>query len=254
MHEQAFTPEALVLDPEKAARIAGHFAIEIYGVEHGHTAEQLAELMPGVHPDSIQPTVTDEKRAVAQTLADSLRPGHDVLFREGYGYSTQARTSQPDKTPTPEQRLAAKQMLTAGQGEYDAISYAGVHAYINGTQVFNADSTAEQSAAHKAAGMDLAHVETARNIDAIATVINYAADNLPEEGTPLPTPEERRRLMVLFGGSHTAEMKQLADAAGLPITVYTTQETKKIAGAQLAAKYFLAAIQGGIDSFINSKA
>lgn len=249
MYESGIAPELPALNAETAARVAQYFRIEVYGVEHGHTAQQLAAMFPGINPDIFPTTVTDQQRATTQVLADRLGPG-DVLFREAYGYSEQPADTQTDETqaPSAEERRLAKEMLTAEQQKFDAISYGATHAILNGAHVMYADCDAQQQAMHEAANIGFASnsdsLDKDRDQAALATLIKYAIDHLPSEDAPIPEPEQRRYLMLFLGGSHIDRIKAQAAAANLPITVHTTEETKTVAAQLLAATYLAGSLQG----------
>jgi hypothetical protein len=229
-HEQNLSLELSPLNPELAARIAEHFQIDVYGVRHGNTAEQLAAMIPGADPSHLQTTATDKQRAITQALAETLGP-NDILFREAYGYKEQSReiVQSSENQPTAERRRMAKKLLAEQQQEHDAISYAAIHALINGTRVMYADLDATQKAMHEASGTEFSStVEKDRQVAGLNTIINYAVDHLPPEGEPVPDLEKRPHLMLLYGGAHIREIQELVNAANLPISTHTTEETQHI--------------------------
>ncbi len=252
MNTPASSSELPRISPEVSGQIAAHFCIEVYGVEHGHTSEQLAELLPGVDPALCNSTVTNEQRLITQTLADTLGPD-DVLFREGYGHGREEADPsfvQEVAAATPELRQAAKDQLTKSQAAHDAISFGSLHALFNGVRVLNADASPEQRAAREASRSEFSpDASRERCVAALSIVLAHAIDILPPEEAPVPEPEQRRHLMLWFGGAHIGDFQRVIDEANLPITAYTTKETQMRAAVLAAAKFIAGGMQNIVDFF-----
>jgi len=228
------------LTAEQAARVDQNYAIEFYLGTHGLGDTQF-------HNRYAAPTQKEYDAAAA--VVDSLKPG-DVLFVEGYGFTHPISVGREiaeivNAPPIPRSSLGSllssvrvialeeqRKALEAGRanGKISAWAYATGLAQLKGNEVIMADADAydmERFSGHPIVGSGSENFHQYRERAAINIVKDWALEHLPDVDDNIAEPAEKRRLVLLFGSGHEADLKRQCQERGLNVS-FTTLEASTL--------------------------
>jgi hypothetical protein len=249
------------LTATEAARINSHYSTEIYVGAHGIIPDK-----PSNDPAILEQMPSQQDYDQVAEMVDSLGPD-DTLFVENMGFDRQALPPIPPQAvemEIPENAdpmirfylQTSKDMLKSSLSgsrqelerqrqnyEISAWDYAQKLALLKGVRVIYADQNAFEEARFKeiAGGKDVRELmlgdegeqmlaerehayreRVARNI-----VKDFALENLPPEGAPVLTVNERPRLALLIGKKHQAEIKQAFVDLDLVASMHTMKTSDR---------------------------
>lgn len=240
------------LTAEEATKINNNYDIELhFGIHALYTGQKYAPTLPTQREYEAAGAVVEAMEPGDVLFVENYGFRRQPLQLDGPILPAEQSSAKPEDSPGSHARRALQYALLAAEGlkqelhhsleearhnyKLDAWEYAKLRAELKGVQVVYADHDISDEISFrvlsKGKGLDeltaypdtqhealVERTHASRERKACDTVVSYALDHLPPEGTPAPH-GRKPKLTLLFGRWHKPGFEQLFNELGLDVNI-----------------------------------